>query len=272
MPELPEVQTLCSALRLHLPHRKILSVQVRQPKLRWPVPENLAQRLIGRDIRTVARRGKYLLLHSQQGTLIVHLGMSGTLHLSSGGEAAAGRHDHVLWQLDGGLQLAYRDPRRFGSLHWTGEDPLEHRLLKRLGPEPLGNGFTADYLLRRCEGRRTAIKSLLMDAGAVAGIGNIYACEALFEAGLRPHRSCGSLGSAELEPLTRSVRDVLRRAIEAGGTTIRDFQDMHGTPGYFAQQLQVYGRQGQACRRCGAEIRNQPLSGRATCFCPVCQQ
>lgn len=271
MPELPEVETLRLALRSPLQGRRIEAAQVRQRQLRWPVADGLEEQLTGSRIREVGRRGKYLLLETDNGTLIVHLGMSGRLSLAVAAEVSAAKHDHFVCALEGDLQLVYNDPRRFGSLHWVQSQPLQHPLLRHLGPEPLGNAFSEAYLAEQCARRRTAIKTLLMNSRIVAGVGNIYACEALFKARTRPHKACDTLRSEQIASIRHSLCAVLRQAIEAGGTSIRDFKDLQGNPGYFAQELRVYGRQGEPCSVCGAAICNRPMAGRATCFCPSCQ-
>lgn len=273
MPELPEVETLRRMLRPQLQGKYVESVSVREKRLRWPVADELADGLTGCRILDIGRRGKYLLIETDGGTLIVHLGMSGTLLLSAGAPPPhPGKHDHFICRFRGDLCMTYNDPRRFGSLHWVETEPLQHPLLRSLGCEPLQDDFSDAYLSQQCAGRSTAVKTLLMNARIVVGIGNIYACEALFQARIRPHRLGSALEEDQVKRLRQSVCSVLRRAIEAGGTTIRDFKDVEGKPGYFAQELQVYGREGLPCHRCGAEIVNEPLGGRATCFCPDCQQ
>jgi formamidopyrimidine-DNA glycosylase len=270
LPELPEVETTRRGLTPHLDGRVIRSVTVRDRRLRWPVPEGLEAALIGQAIHAVDRRAKYLLLRLERGTLIVHLGMSGSLRLVAG-NARPEPYDHFELTLDNGLALRLRDPRRFGSVHWTQDDPLRHWLLADLGPEPLGAAFHGGYLYAESRGRRVAIKDLLMNARVVAGIGNIYANEALFRAGIHPFRAAGRIARARYDTLTDSVRAVLQEAIAAGGTTLRDFVSGSGEPGYFRVHLDVYGRAGLPCPVCATPVRLTRQGQRATYFCPRCQ-
>ncbi|MBF0161128.1 MAG: bifunctional DNA-formamidopyrimidine glycosylase/DNA-(apurinic or apyrimidinic site) lyase [Magnetococcales bacterium] len=272
MPELPEVETICRGIRPCITGQQVVQVVVRCATLRWPVPVTaLQEELQGETIQRVDRRGKYLLLHAERGCLIVHLGMSGRLHwLPSPLEA--GKHDHVdLRFADGGL-LRFTDPRRFGSLSWNRGPPETHPLLAPLGPEPLSELFHAHYLWHKLQNRKVSIKNLLMDSHIVAGIGNIYAAEALFHAGLHPARPAGSLSRSQCHCLVQSIQEILKRAIAQGGTTVRDFRHADGSQGYFQQTLEVYGRQGEACRRCGATVIRLRLGGRASCCCPECQR
>jgi len=271
MPELPEVETTRRGLAPHLTGRTVTRVVVRQPRLRWPVPAALARSLRGRRIDAVERRAKYLLLRTVAGTVIVHLGMSGSLHLVAA-ETTPGRHDHLDLVLDDGRALRLSDPRRFGACLWTARDPAAHPLLARLGPEPLGPEFTADYLYRRSRGRRVAIKAFLMDSHMVAGVGNIYANEALFLAGIHPRRSAGRIGRERCGVLVEAVRQVLTEALAQGGTTLRDFLNGEGKPGYFQQYLRVYGRDGEACPSCTGPIRGLRQTQRSTFYCPGCQR
>ncbi|KAB7627356.1 bifunctional DNA-formamidopyrimidine glycosylase/DNA-(apurinic or apyrimidinic site) lyase [Alkalilimnicola sp. S0819] len=273
MPELPEVETTRRGVAPHVLGRAVVEVRVREPRLRWPVPPELAEGLTGQRIQAVERRGKYLLFATAAGTLLLHLGMSGSLRVLPHWEAPA-RHAHVDLGFEHGHWLRYTDPRRFGSLHWWLGDPLQHPLLAHLGPEPLAEegGFDGAWLYARAKGRRVSVKALLMDSRTVVGVGNIYANEALFLAGIRPDRAAGRISRARYERLAQTVREVLARAIEAGGTTLRDFTSGEGKPGYFAQQLHVYGRGGQPCPRCGDALREQRLGQRATTWCPRCQR
>ena len=271
MPELPEVETTRRGIAPHLVGRRVVAVAVRNPRLRWPVPPQLASELSGHQVVGVDRRGKYLLLRIGLGTLIAHLGMSGSLRILPA-RTPAGAHDHVDLVLDDGRALRLTDPRRFGCLLWTRGDPLRHPLLAALGPEPFDAAFSGDYLFRRTRGRRLAVKALLMDGRVVAGVGNIYANESLFFAGIHPGRPAGRIGLARYDKLSAAVRDVLQEAIRAGGTTLRDFVGGDGQPGYFGQKLRVYEREGEPCGGCGDSIRRRVIGQRASYFCPRCQR
>jgi formamidopyrimidine-DNA glycosylase len=269
VPELPEVETTRRGIAPHLLNRVISGAVVRQPQLRWPVPD-LARLLSGQTVLAVERRAKYLLIRCTSGTLIVHLGMSGSLRLVAA-DTPPRLHDHVDVML-GRDCLRLHDPRRFGAVLWTAGDPLDHPRLRDLGPEPLSDAFDGDYLHRCARTRRVAIKGLLMDGRIVVGIGNIYATEALFRAGLHPARVARRISRQRLERLTQEVKAVLRYAIQRGGTTLRDFLDESGQPGYFAQELLVYGRAGRPCRDCGTLIRTRQIGQRASAYCPACQR
>jgi formamidopyrimidine-DNA glycosylase len=270
MPELPEVETTRRGLAPQVIGRSIAAIEVREPRLRWPVPKSLPGDLAGQRIDALERRGKYLLFATAAGTLVVHLGMSGSLRYLRD-PPAPGLHDHVDMLFTDGSCLRFNDPRRFGSWLLTAE-PLAHPLLKELGPEPLSPAFTADYLWGRSRGRHVAIKQHLMNGKIVVGVGNIYANEALFRAGIRPLRAAGRIPRAAFEPLVTAVRDVLNDAIEQGGTTLRNYVDGDGNPGYFRQRLNVYERDGDPCNRCGTPIRRRVQGQRATYFCPGCQK
>ncbi len=271
MPELPEVETTRRGIEPHLRGRRISRVVVRQPCLRWPIPADLGTRLEGRRITAVGRRAKYLLLRVAGGAALLHLGMSGSLRLVESG-APAGPHDHVDLELEEGLSLRLRDPRRFGCLLWAGGDPLRHPLLAGLGPEPWDEVFGGTYLHARAAGRRTAVKNLIMDGRVVVGVGNIYASEALFQAGILPSRAAGRIGQERYQRLADAIRQVLEEAVEAGGTTLRDFTDGEGRPGYFQRQLAVYGREGGPCPACGSTIRQRRIGQRSSYWCPRCQR
>lgn len=270
MPELPEVETTCRGIRPHLQGRKVVRLFVRESRLRWPVATELGE-LEGCVIESVGRRAKYLLLQCNRGTAIVHLGMSGSLRVS---EPAVDfrKHDHVMLNLDSGLQLRYHDPRRFGAWLWVTGDPLRHRLLRDLGPEPLEAEFDLQYLATACNGRQRSIKETIMDSKVVVGVGNIYACEALFLAGIHPRRPAGKISKARLDRLIQAITSVLCRSIEQGGTTLRDFLREDGSPGYFRQQLRVYGREGLPCPSCNSPVKHLTLGQRSTFFCSKCQK
>lgn len=270
MPELPEVETTRRGIAPHVLGRRVRAVVVREPRLRWPVAPELAAQVGRRVITGVHRRGKYLLLETRAGALILHLGMSGSLRVVPAA-APPGPHDHVDIVLAGGYSLRLRDPRRFGSLLWSA-DPALHPLLAGLGPEPFDPAFSGAYLHRRARGRRQAVKSMLMDPRVVAGIGNIYATEALFSAGIHPARPAGRIAAARYARLARAVVEVLEDAIRAGGTTLRDFIAGDGRPGYFRASLRVYGRAGLPCPRCHTPIRRIVVGQRSSFHCPGCQR
>ena len=271
MPELPEVETTRRGLEPLLIGRSVQAVKVHNRSLRWPVPHGLGKTLTGQTFLAIGRRSKYLLATLPQGTLILHLGMTGHLRVVQAGEPRK-KHDHVELLLDDGRALRFNDSRRFGAILWTKDDPFAHPLLKALGPEPFDAAFTADYLAARAKGRVVAVKPFLMDAHTVVGVGNIYASEALFRAGIDPRRPAGKVSRAAFQRLTVAVREVLSEAIAAGGTTIRDFMSSDGEPGYFRISLRVYGRGGEACVTCGAPIRQIRLGQRSTFFCARCQK
>ena len=270
MPELPEVETTRRGIRTALRGRLVAGFELRQHRLRWPVDRALARVLPGQQVRDVRRRAKYLLIELERGTLIAHLGMSGSLRVVPPGTPWK-PHDHYEIRLDSGRSLRFNDPRRFGCLQWTTGDPLEHPLLVSLGPEPLGSEFDGDYLADRARGRRVSVKQFLLDQRIVVGVGNIYASEALFRAGIHPRRAAGRVSRERYAGLARAVREVLEDAIRQGGTTLRDYVSADGTPGYFRQKLFVYERAGEPCRRCGTRIRRFAQGQRSTYFCPTCQ-
>jgi formamidopyrimidine-DNA glycosylase len=270
MPELPEVETTRRGIEPHLLGQVVTDVIVRQPKLRWPIPANLKRSLKGAIISSVTRRGKYLLIGSDRGALIIHLGMSGSLRILPASDVPLA-HDHFDLELGSHL-LRLRDPRRFGAVLFSKDDPMQHTLLKTLGPEPLTDDFNADYLVTKSRGRQLAIKNLIMDSHVVVGVGNIYASESLFLAGIRPTVRAGKLSRPRIEKLVQSIKTVLEKAIGEGGTTLRDFASADGQPGYFAQQLNVYGRTGEACLVCDAPIQQKVIGQRSTFYCPVCQK
>ncbi len=275
MPELPEVETTRRGIAPHIVGQEITEVVVRERRLRTPVPDDLADSLVGRRVGELGRRAKYLLipLHALDGserTLLWHLGMSGSLRIARVGDLPK-KHDHVDVVVEDGSVLRYHDPRRFGFVDWLQGDLHSDTRLRRLGPEPLSPDFTAERLYSMSRGRRLAVKPFLMDNAVVVGVGNIYATEALYLAGIDPRRSAGRISRERYVRLAEAVREVLAAAITQGGTTLRDFVSGTGEPGYFAQRLNVYGRAGQACRRCGDELRLITLGQRASVYCAHCQ-
>ena len=270
MPELPEVETTRRGIEPYLVGHAIERLEVHEPRLRWPVPEAV-RALEGATVESVARRAKYLLVAVPAGRAIVHLGMSGSLRVITDG-APRRRHDHVEMTLSSGATLRYHDPRRFGCLLWQAADESTHPLLARLGPEPLSDDFDGETLFRATRGRDVPIKVLIMNAQVVVGVGNIYASEALFTAGVRPGRAARRVTRVEAARIAEAIKAVLARSIEAGGTTLRDFVNGAGEPGYFARSLAVYGREGEPCRVCAAPIRRRTLGQRSTFWCSVCQR
>lgn len=270
MPELPEVETTRRGIAPHLEGQRVTRVVVRERRLRWPIPEDLDVRLSGQRIQCVERRAKYLLIQAESGTLIGHLGMSGNLRLVPVGTPVA-KHEHVDIELESGLALRYTDPRRFGALLWS-SDPLRHELLARLGPEPLTAAFDGERLFQQPRGRSMAVKPFIMDNAVVVGVGNIYATEALFAAGIDPRREAGSISRARYVKLAEEIKRILAHAIERGGTTLRDFIGGDGQPGYFQQELFAYGRGGEFCKVCGTTLREVKLGQRASVYCPKCQR
>lgn len=270
MPELPEVETTRRGIEPYLLGKRIVGVIVRQSRLRWPVPEALEDNLVGQRIYAVERRAKYLLLKTRGGTLIIHLGMSGSLRVIDSNTPPQ-THDHIDILLVGNMALRLRDPRRFGALLWCESDPFNHPLLKHLGPEPLTDDFQGKHLYTRSRRRKVSVKGFIMDNCTVAGVGNIYANEALFLAGIHPRRKACRISLARYRQLAAALKHVLRESIKAGGTTLRDFIRENGQPGYFVQQLKVYGKIAEPCPVCGHRIKKVSLAQRATYFCPRCQ-
>ncbi|MDH3688419.1 MAG: bifunctional DNA-formamidopyrimidine glycosylase/DNA-(apurinic or apyrimidinic site) lyase [Gammaproteobacteria bacterium] len=271
MPELPEVEITLRGIAPHIVGRKVQRVEVRQPRLRWPVPPSLCKQLPGQRIEQISRRAKYLLIKAGSGTVIIHLGMSGSLRLLRADTRPA-PHDHFDMIFDNDACLRLRDPRRFGCVLWTLADPREHHLLRTLGPEPLSHQFDGDYLHRLSRGRMSTVKAFIMNAKIVAGIGNIYACEALFRSRIHPSRQAGRISKARYQRLVACIKSTLGDALRAGGTTLRDFTHSDGTPGYFGHTLQVYGRAGEPCTECGQPIRRQIRNQRSSFLCPHCQR
>ncbi|MBK8163837.1 MAG: bifunctional DNA-formamidopyrimidine glycosylase/DNA-(apurinic or apyrimidinic site) lyase [Gammaproteobacteria bacterium] len=270
MPELPEVETTRRGIEHHLRGRRVLELRVRNRRLRRPLPRRLERALPGQVIREVARRGKYLLLRTDAGSVLIHLGMSGSLRIVAP-ELPAQKHDHVDILCSGGVCLRFRDPRRFGLMLWVEGDPGTHELLRGIGPEPLGGEFGGAYLHAAARGRRTAVKLFIMDAGIVAGVGNIYANEALFRAGIHPLRAAGRISAPRYHALAAAIRAVLEEAIAQGGTTLRDYYHGTGEPGYFRIRLAVYGRAAEPCVHCGQPVRCIRQGQRASYYCARCQ-
>ena len=271
MPELPEVETTRRALTGTLEGRRIQRLVVREPRLRQPIPARLALRLAGVRIESLERRAKYLVLRTESGSALIHLGMSGSLRITDPGVIPE-PHDHYDLVLDNSRCVRYRDPRRFGLLLWAGARPERHPLLRDIGPEPFSDDFNGDYLYALSRTRSGPVKSLLMDSHVVAGVGNIYANEALFRAAIHPRRPARRVGPARYAALAEAVRNVLGEAIEAGGTTLRDFYSGTGTAGYFRIRLDAYDREGLPCPRCETPLRRLVIARRATYFCPCCQR
>lgn len=271
MPELPEVETTRRGIEPAIVGRVIHKLIVREPRLRWRVPRNLADLAEGQRVKQLRRRAKYLVFDLEHGSMILHLGMSGSLRVLPR-ETPVLAHDHVDMVMDTGMSIRFNDPRRFGCLLWTADDPLTHPLLKALAPEPLSNEFNGEYLARAAKGRSVAIKQLIMNGQLVVGVGNIYASEALFRAGIRPKRAAGRLKRPEFDALVGSIKDVLQDAIRAGGTTLRDYINPEGMPGYFRQKLFVYERTQDPCRVCKTPIKHLVQGQRSTYFCPTCQK
>ncbi len=279
MPELPEVETTLNGLRPSLLGARIARLVVRERRLRWPVEARLESKVRGRTVTAMRRRGKYMVINLDRGGLLMHLGMSGSFRVLAKETAAATGlglkpepHDHYDLITDRGRIIRYRDPRRFGCLLWAAGDPMTHARIRALGVEPLEPSFNGAHLHRAARGRRLAVKSLLMDGRVVVGIGNIYASEALFDAGIHPLRGCHRVSEQRYRRLAESVQKILSAAILRGGSTIRDFAGADGQPGYFEQELMVYGREDEPCRGCGVRIRNVTVGQRSTFYCPRCQR
>ncbi len=274
MPELPEVETTLRGIEPFLVNHVIRSIDVRDFRLRWPVPEAI-QKACGQTVLSLERRAKYILINLAGGSLLIHLGMSGSIRILTDAikprEHDPEKHDHWDMVLDH-CMVRFNDPRRFGTFLWLEKPVMDHPLLSSLGPEPLSGEFNGTYLHQRSQGRRLAIKNFIMDGKIVVGVGNIYASEALFMAGIYPMRAAGRVSLARYEGLVTAVRDVLNRAIRQGGTTLRDFAGSDGSPGYFAQELLVYGRAGEACFQCGAQVCQKVIGQRSSFYCKTCQR
>ena len=276
MPELPEVETTLRGIEPWLVNRTIRAIEVRDSRLRWPVPDAVGK-AVGQQVLSLQRRAKYMLINLANGCLLIHLGMSGSMRVLPGDtdqheqeKHAPGKHDHFDILVDG-CTIRFNDPRRFGCFLWLENPAMEHPLLAALGPEPLSDEFSGKYLYQRSQGRKLAVKNFIMDGKVVVGVGNIYASEALYMAGIHPLRAAGKISIARYEGLESAIRDVLARAIRQGGTTLRDFTSSDGSPGYFAQELLVYGRAGQDCFQCSAKIRQKVIGQRSSYYCINCQ-
>ena len=270
MPELPEVETTRRGIIPYIDQQVVSEVIVRQPKLRWPIPDEI-QQMVAQKIESVQRRGKYLLLETPHGTALIHLGMSGSLRVIDAG-APPDKHDHVDIVMKTGKGIRLHDPRRFGSVLWTTKNPLKHKLIRSLGPEPLSDDFNADYLFAASRGRKVSIKQFIMNGHVVVGVGNIYACESLYMAGISPKRLAGKVSKARYEKFVAEIKTVLANAIEQGGTTLKDFVQAEGKPGYFQQQLNVYGRAGEPCNKCDKAVMQITQGQRSTFYCSQCQR
>ncbi len=271
MPELPEVETTCKGIEPFIFGKSIHNIIVREARLRWPVPTKILRaNLITHQVKNVSRRAKYILIHFSTGTLIVHLGMSGTLRIASKTEALK-KHDHVEFVFDDQTILRFNDPRRFGCVLFA-KNNEPHALLDKLGPEPLEKSFDGEYLFQKAHKHRAAIKTFIMNQRIVVGVGNIYANEALFLAGIHPNQMANTITLAQHQTLASAIKKVLKAAIKQGGTTLKDFRQSDGKPGYFSQALTIYDREGLACIQCKTFIKAFRLGQRATYFCPSCQK
>ncbi len=271
MPELPEIETVCRGLTPLIVGQTVERVEVRIDKLRWPIPPELRILLPGQSVLSVSRRAKYILIEVEKGVLMIHLGMSGVVRVVKN-ETELKKHDHVDLVFSNGTCLRMNDPRRFGAWLWSDGAVESHPRIRHLGPEPLSEHFNASSLFQRAGARRVAVKNFIMDQKIVVGVGNIYASEALFRAGVDPMRPAGEISLARYEKLVDAIKAVLAESIKQGGTTIRDFISAEGSPGYFAQKLLVYGREEQPCVICTEPIRNRRIGGRSSFYCPNCQK
>jgi formamidopyrimidine-DNA glycosylase len=283
MPELPEVETVRRGLLPVMEGARIVKAQVNRPDLRWPFPPDMAKRLTGARVAALRRRSKYILADLDTGeTLLIHLGMSGRMLISGRrlgdfvhDHPAPQTHDHVVLDMENGARITFNDPRRFGAMDLMPTAEAEsHKLLSRIGPEPLGNAFSESYLVAGLKPRNTPIKAALLDQSLVAGLGNIYVCEALYRAGINPQRKAKRIAAPRIAALVPIIRDVLRDAIDAGGSSLRDYRQADGELGYFQHRFDVYGREGEPCRSadCGSTIRRIVQSGRSSFYCPTCQR
>jgi len=270
MPELPEVETTRKGIAPHIEGKTVRQVIVRQEKLRWPISPEISSLLPNQSITNVRRRAKYLLIETPVGTLIIHLGMSGSLRIVNA-DTPVEKHEHVDIIFNDNTCLRYKDPRRFGCLLWTASAIDQHKLIEHLGPEPLSDAFEIDDFYQKAQRRKTPIKNLIMDGKVVVGVGNIYACEALFSSGIHPQRVANNISKKRLEKLLHEIKKVLARAIKQGGTTLKDFVNSDGKPGYFQQTLNVYGRHNKPCTTCQSSIKQVTIAQRSSFYCPSCQ-
>ena len=274
MPELPEVETTRRGIEPHINQQIIDECIIRFPTLRWPIPTEIIDRLPGQKIQRVSRRSKYVLIETQQGTLLIHLGMSGSLRVLQK-DTAVEKHDHFDLVLENGKCLRLNDPRRFGAILWhpiEAGEISEHALIKKLAPEPLSDAFNAEFFYNAIKKRSVPIKTAVMNSEIVVGAGNIYANESLFLSGLHPSKRANSLTKKQATLLCENIKSVLAKAITQGGTTLKDFIQPDGKPGYFKQSLHVYGREGEACTKCGHPIEKMVIAQRASFYCPICQK
>ena len=267
MPELPEVETTLRGIAPFVEGQNVTALTVRQPSLRWPVTDNIQAIARGQKIEQLSRRAKYIILQLERGSMLIHLGMSGSLRISDSSETWR-KHDHIEMQLSNGRALRYHDPRRFGCWLWSAED---HHQLEKLGPEPLSNDFDGDGLFQASRNRKLAVKPFIMTNAVVVGVGNIYATEALFRSGIRPNRAANKISKQRYQILSGNIKEILAEAIKQGGTTLRDFVNSDGQPGYFQQSLDVYGRGGEPCKKCGTTLKELKLGQRSSVYCPSCQ-
>lgn len=271
MPELPEVETTLRGIKPHINKQTVTDVIIRHPSLRWPIPADLSKKLKNQQLRKVYRRAKYILMEFDTGTLLLHLGMSGRVRILLE-PTPPQKHDHVDICFGNDKCLRFTDPRRFGAILFTAEDPNQHSLLINIGPEPLTKSFDGDYLWKKAQGKKASVKSFIMDSRVVAGVGNIYATEALFTARIRPQMAAGKVSLDAYRKLARAIQKILENAIEKGGTTLKDFSKSDGSPGYFSIQLKVYGKGGKPCPRCGTTLKSARIGQRSTVYCPTCQK
>ena len=268
MPELPEVETTLRGIEPYISSHQVVSLTVRQPSLRWPVTEGIGSIVSGQIIHRVVRRAKYLIFTMDHGSILVHLGMSGSLRIVND-SAAWRKHDHIEMQMSNGYVLRFHDPRRFGCWLWSAS---EHGQLSKLGPEPLSDDFNGDLLYQLSRSRKMAVKPFIMDSSVVVGVGNIYAAESLFRSGIRPDRAASRISIKRYQVLAENIKEILATAIQQGGTTLRDFVNSDGEPGYFQQSLDVYGRGGEPCKVCQRTLKEIRLGQRSSVFCSNCQR
>lgn len=271
MPELPEVETTRRGIKPYVENQTLTGFEIRERRLRWPIPRDLEKALTGQKVLSVTRRSKYLLLNCEKAYLIIHLGMSGSLRVIQD-QSPASKHDHVDILLSNGCRLRYNDPRRFGTVLYSTGDPCHHKLMSKLGPEPLEDGFTDEHLFTVSRNKKVAVKTFIMNAHNVVGVGNIYANESLYLAGIDPRKPAGKISRNRYQRLTEEIKTVLSTAIENGGTTLKDFVGGDGKPGYFQQQLKVYGQGGKPCLKCDKPLKEIKINQRSTVYCNQCQR